>query len=104
MKIQKSKNNKYYKDLVYKEKHKKICTINNSYDPSRGWIKDSIKVNGKWIDVPEEKQYVKYPKNSNMQKYYKKYSNRRFRRNVLDELPAKGNHNRKYTEYWWILW
>ena len=44
------------------------------------------------------------PKNSNVQKWLKKYSNRRFRKNIIDELPIKSNYNRKYTEYWWTLW
>ena len=76
-------------------KHYNIYTGNT-------WIKDYDRQNH--CDIPEEKQYIKYAKNSNMQKYLKKYSNRRLRMTELEDVPLKGNYNRKYTEYWWILW
>lgn len=76
-------------------KHYNIYTGNT-------WIKDYDRQN--CCDIPEEKQYIKYAKNSNMQKYLKKYSNRRLRMAELENVPLKGNYNRKYTEYWWIIW
>ena len=103
MRYQKSKTSNYYLKRFYKEKAKWLCSI-GEYNPAKGYIKDRIRMDGIEIYLPEDKQYVKYPKNSNTQKWLKRYSNRRFRRNIIDELPIKSNYNRKYTEYWWTLW
>lgn len=41
-------------------------------------------------------KYIKFPKNSNNQRYYKKCSNKKIRH--LD-IHSKGNEYRKYYEY-----
>jgi hypothetical protein len=42
--------------------------------------------------------YIRYPKNSNMQKYLKRQSKRKVRRS---ELVLQGNNYRKVMEYRW---
>ena len=54
-----------------------------------------------WVDgvwVPTDGDYIRYPKNSNMQKYLKKQSKRKVRRS---KLPLQGNNYRKVMEYRW---
>jgi hypothetical protein len=52
-------------------------------------------VDGAWQPV---KEYIQYPKNSNMQKYLKRQSNRKVRRS---EAFPNGNSYRKCMEYRW---
>lgn len=54
-----------------------------------GWV------DGAWQPV---KEYIQYPKNSNMQKYLKRQSNRKVRRS---EAFPNGNSYRKCMEYRW---
>jgi hypothetical protein len=54
-----------------------------------GWVE------GVWTPIGD---YIRYPKNSNMQKYLKRRSKRRIRR---INQPLQGNSYRKYMEYWW---
>ena len=68
------------------------------YIPHAGYI-DWDEVDGVWQPTGK---YIKYPKNSDAQKYLKKQSNRRVRRSA--DLPQKGNGYRKRSEYWWILY
>ena len=46
--------------------------------------------------------YIKYPKNSNCQKWIKRETSRRFRRRL--DLPRKGNAYRRLFDYWWTLY
>ena len=45
--------------------------------------------------------YIRYPKNSNIQKYLKRQSKLKVRRS---EPFQNGNSNRKCTEYKWQFW
>ena len=47
-------------------------------------------------------KYIKYPKNSNCQKWMKRETGRRVR-NCRD-IPAKGNYYRRLFDYWWTLY
>jgi hypothetical protein len=64
------------------------------YTPSAGYIQYDW-VAGAWKPV---KEYVQYPKNSNMQKYLKRKSRRAVRRS---NLALQGNNYRKVIEYRW---
>jgi hypothetical protein len=64
------------------------------YTPSAGYIQYDW-VAGAWQPV---KEYVQYPKNSNMQKYLKRKSRRAVRRS---NLALQGNNYRKVIEYRW---
>ena len=54
-----------------------------------GWV------DGEWQSIGD---YIRYPKNSNMQKYLKRQSKRKVRRT---ELLPNGNGYRKCMEYRW---
>jgi hypothetical protein len=64
------------------------------YTPNAGYIQYGW-VGSMWKPV---KEYVQYPKNSNMQKYLKRKSRRAVRRS---NLALQGNNYRKVIEYRW---
>ena len=64
------------------------------YTPHAGYIHYGW-VDGVWQPIGD---YIRYPKNSNMQKYLKRQSNRKVRRT---ELLPNGNGYRKCMEYRW---
>lgn len=47
-------------------------------------------------------KYIKYPKNSNCQKWMKRETSRRIRN--CKEVPLKGNFYRRTFDYWWTLY
>ncbi|MBQ7504690.1 MAG: hypothetical protein IJT79_05165 [Ruminococcus sp.] len=47
-------------------------------------------------------KHIKYPKNSNCQRWMKKETGRRIR-NCAD-VPVKGNYYRRLFDYWWTLY
>lgn len=70
--------------------------IGFNYDDSVGWPCCRV-IDGELVDCG----YLKYPKNSNRQKYLKKQSNRKVRRS--GDIYGKGNGYRKEFDYWWNL-
>lgn len=84
-------------NLLKKERRMKIINEYGRYNPTAGYVEWDI-IDGVWTPIGK---YIKYPKNSNRQKFYKRYSNRIARRN---ELPTKGNGYRKNFDYWWTLY
>lgn len=103
-KPQSVKRGKRRKGYVYRkemeEKHRKNLTdiINNcGYNPCVGHIEWNW-VDGVWQQVGK---YIKYPKNSNAQQYWKRHSNKIVRRR--NEI-YHGNQYRKCFDYWWTLY
>ena len=47
-------------------------------------------------------KYIKYPKNSNCQRWMKQETSRKFRN--CQDLPRKGNYYRCLFDYWWTLY
>ena len=47
-------------------------------------------------------KYIKYPKNSNCQRWIKRETSRRIR--SCRNAPAKGNFYRRLFDYWWTLY
>ncbi|MDD3231425.1 MAG: hypothetical protein PHE09_19765 [Oscillospiraceae bacterium] len=47
-------------------------------------------------------KYIKYPKNSNCQKWIKRETSRRIRN--CQYVPRKGNFYRRLFDYWWTLY
>ena len=47
-------------------------------------------------------KYIKYPKNSNRQRWIKRASSRRVRNSIY--TPQKGNYYRRLFDYWWTLY
>lgn len=46
--------------------------------------------------------YIKYPKNSNCQRWIKRLTAKRARK--APGLRGKGNHYRRLVDYWWTLY
>ena len=65
--------------------------------PSVGTISHAW-IDGVWQPV---RDYIKYPKNSNIQKYLKRQTKRKVRRS---EPFPNGNGYRKCIEYRWQFW
>ena len=47
-------------------------------------------------------KYIKYPKNSNCQRWMKRETSRKSRN--CQDLPRKGNYYRRLFDYWWTLY
>ena len=47
-------------------------------------------------------KYIKYPKNSNCQRWIKKETSHRMRH--CPDAPRKGNYYRRLFDYWWTLY
>ena len=88
----------YRRNMEKKHKRRlmKIITTCNP-KPSVGQLEYGWK-DGVWTVVGNR---IKYPKNSNIQKYLKRQSRRLVRR--TEEIP-NGNSYKKYMEYKWIFW
>lgn len=82
------------------KKHNRLMELINGhcYNPARGYV-DWGFVDGVWQPVGN---HIKYPKNSNRQRYHKNQSNRKVRR--FDGPIPNGNAYRKLYEYWWTLY
>ena len=88
-----------YRRATAHSKKKRLMKIisTGGYNPARGYVDWGME-NGQWKPVGK---HIKYPKNSQRQRFYKRYSNRAVRRN---ELGQKGNGYRKHFDYWWVLY
>lgn len=87
----------YRRKMKGLKRNKRMKIISHGYKPTAGYV-DWDMINGEWVPVGT---YIKYPKNSNMQKFFKRYSNRINRRK---EIPVKGNGYRKNFDYWRTLY
>ena len=85
-----------YRRTMKAKKDRKLRKILSDcrYTPHAGRVEHGW-VDGVWQPV---KAYIQYPKNSNMQKYLKRQSNRKVRRSA--PFP-NGNGYRKCMEYRW---
>lgn len=68
------------------------------YNPSVGYV-DHEYIDGTWKATGK---YIKYPKDSKTQKFYKNYSNRLLRR-TTKPVQQKGNGYRKNFDYKWNI-
>lgn len=68
------------------------------YAPHRGYI--DIDFEGH--SLLHSGEYIKYPKNSNCQRWMKRLTGKRLR--TCKELPEKGNHYRRLFDYWWTMY
>ena len=91
--------NKAYRRRIKELKKKRLMQIINTggYNPARGYVDWGL-VNGQWRPVGK---YIKYPKNSNAERYWKRHSNRIVRKK--NEI-YRGNQYRKCFDYWWTLY
>ena len=90
------RNRAYRREMKVKHKHRLMEIVTRNRANQRAgyieciWEKGVNKVVGK---------YIKYPKNSNLQKYLKRQSRRLIRR--TSETFSNGNSYRKCMEYKW---
>lgn len=68
------------------------------YAPHRGYV-DWDYIDGVWTQTG---QYIKYPKNSNCQRWIKRLTSKKVR--AYPYLPPKGNQYRRVFDYWWTLY
>ena len=88
-----------YRRKMARQKFKKKKEI-GVYVDHACWV-DWDEVDGQWMPVGK---YIKYPKDSEMRRYFKKYSNKKVRRAKYDDISTKGNNYRRQFDYWWTLY
>ncbi len=87
----------YRRAMAVKHRDGLIKIINNiGYNPCVGYV-DWDWVDGIWQPVGK---YIKYPKNSNAQRYWKRHSNKIVRKS---REPYRNNQYRKCFDYWWTI-
>ena len=81
-----------------KRKFERLKQLNNRgyYSRTIGHL-DWKLVDGEIVLVGK---YLKYPKNTNQQRFFKRYSNKKVRRQK--NLPTKGNGYRRQFDYAWV--
>ena len=82
---------------VTKDKRLRAIICSCGYIPNAGWIRHDF-VDGEYVCVGN---YIKYPKNSNAQRFLKRYSNRIVRKSPV---PRNGSGYKKLFDYWWSLY
>ena len=88
----------YRREMRVRKNDRLMRIVTRSYIPHAGYIDygfdgDTLLHSGK---------YIKYPKNSNCQRWIKRETSRRFRN--CKNLPKKGNHYRRLFDYWWTMY
>ena len=68
------------------------------YRPNAGYIDYGFDGN----TLLHSGKHIKYPKNSDRQKWAKRLSRARERR--CDDAPVKGNYYRRLFAYWWYVY
>lgn len=82
------------------QKNDRLLRIINygGYAPHRGYVDWGF--DGKTL--LHSGKYIKYPKNSNCQRWIKRETSRRLR--SCRSIPVKGNYYRRLFDYWWTLY
>ena len=88
----------YRREMRIRKNDALMRIVTRRYVPHAGYIDygfdgDTLLHSGK---------YIKYPKNSNCQRWMKRETSRKSR-NCRD-LPRKGNYYRRLFDYWWTLY
>ncbi|MDD5022279.1 MAG: hypothetical protein PHR82_09165 [Endomicrobiaceae bacterium] len=92
------KTGRAYRRVMREQKTNRLMRIvNRYYIPHAGYV-DWDFVDGKYVQVGK---YIKYPKNSNCQRWMKKYTNKIVRHS---HIPLRGNGYRKTFDYWWEMY
>lgn len=87
-----------YRRHKKRQKTERLMGIANHTYIGTIWFQYDFDEHGNWERVGS---YPKRKKNSNVQRFYKKYSNRLIRRNR--EAYQNGDY-RKAFDYWWTIW
>ena len=88
----------YRREMRIRKNDALMRIVTRKYVPHAGYIDygfdgDTLLHSGK---------YIKYPKNSNCQRWMKRGTSRKFRNCRV--LPRKGNYYRRLFDYWWTLY
>lgn len=97
---QRNKSRRRLRRIREVQKSDKLLRIINygSYSPHRGYIDWGF--DGRTL--LHSGKYIKYPKNSNCQRWIKLETSRRIRN--CRSIPVKGNFYRRLFDYWWTLY
>ena len=97
---QESKGRRRMRRIQSVQKSVRLLRIINygGYAPHRGYIDWGF--DGKTL--LHTGKYIKYPKNSNCQRWIKRETSRQIR--SCRNAPAKGNFYRRLFDYWWTLY
>lgn len=96
--VKRKKYNKYERKLIQKHKDQRLKRIINNYGykPRIGFVDWGFKNDG-WQEVGD---HIKYPRNSNRQKWIKKETSHKLRH--IKDIPLHNGY-RRYIDYWWIM-
>ena len=82
---------------MHKDKRLRGIITMGQYNPHAGYL-DHQWVGDDWVPIED---HIKYPKNSHKQRFLKRRTSHVVRKS---ELHGKGDHYRKYHEYWWEIY
>lgn len=93
------RNRKAYEiEMGVRKNDRLLQIINRHYIPHAGYVDWGF--DGKTL--LHSGKYIKYPKNSNCQRWMKRLTSKKARRHP--ELTCKGNQYRRLFDYWWTLY
>lgn len=88
-----------YRREMKRKKYKRLRKIvTSSYVPHVGFVEWEL-VDDHLVPVGK---YIKYPKNSNKERWIKRETSRKARK--YNHFPTKGNKYRRLFDFWWTLY
>jgi hypothetical protein len=88
----------YRRQMRFSKNDRLVVIVGRHYIPRAGYIDWGF--DGKTL--LHSGKYIKYPKNSNCQKWMKRETSRRIRN--CECAPPKGNFYRRLFDYWWTMY
>lgn len=88
----------YRRQLAVRKNDRLMKIVTRHYVPHAGYIDRGFDGG----TLLHSGKYIKYPKNSNCQRWIKRKTSRRIRNN--NYAPRKGNYYRRLFDYWWSLY
>lgn len=88
----------YRREMRIRKNDALMRIVTRRYVPHAGYIDYGFDGN----TLLHSGKYIKYPKNSNCQRWMKRETRRKFRN--CQDLPRKGNYYRRLFDYWWTLY
>lgn len=96
--IGKRRSGRAYRRNKKQQKNERLLNIlSTGYMPHAGYVEYDF-IDDIWTRVGN---HIKYPRNSNRQKWMKRYTSKIVRKT---NLPIKGNAYRKCFDYWWTMY
>lgn len=88
----------YRRQMHFRKNDRLMEIVTRHYIPHAGYIDWGF--DGRTL--LHSGKYIKYPKNSNCQKWMKRETSHRIRK--CEYAPRKGNFYRRLFDYWWTLY